>query len=157
MENHQLINQFYSAFQKLDAEGMIACYHHDILFSDPAFGEISGNRARAMWRMLCKNAVDFRLEFSNVQADEKSGSANWEAWYTFSQTKRSVHNIISARFEFKDGLIIQHTDSFNLKRWAGQALGAKGHILGGTGFFRKKLQSQTNHRLDQFIKTHSNL
>jgi len=153
--NEEILNKFYTSFQKLDSESMIACYHNDIVFTDPAFGELHGDRAKAMWQMLCKNAKDFKLEFSDVQADEHSGSAHWQAWYKFSQTNRSVHNTITAHFEFKDGLIIQHVDTFNLKHWAGQALGVKGHILGGTHFFRKKLQAQTNHKLDMFMAKNS--
>ncbi|KAA1247763.1 nuclear transport factor 2 family protein [Aquimarina sp. RZ0] len=129
---------------------MISCYHDDILFEDPAFGILKGDRAKKMWKMLCKNAKDFKVEFSNIKANDQSGSAHWEAWYIFSQTRRSVHNRIDAQFEFKDGKIIKHTDHFNLHRWASQAIGFKGKLLGGTNFFKKKLQQQTNKLLDKF-------
>ncbi|MCK5103475.1 MAG: nuclear transport factor 2 family protein [Cyclobacteriaceae bacterium] len=33
-----IIEKFYKAFENLDAEGMIACYHKEIEFEDPAFG-----------------------------------------------------------------------------------------------------------------------
>ena len=41
------------------------------------------------------------------------GSAHWEADYTFSATKRKVHNVVDARFELRDGLIVKHTDVFD--------------------------------------------
>jgi len=148
-----LINTFYTAFQKQDAKAMNACYHDDIVFHDPGFGELRGAEAKAMWTMLCQRAKDFSLEFSNVKANENKGSAHWEAKYTFSQTGRSVHNIIDAEFEFQDGKIIKHTDHFNLHRWAGQALGLKGKLLGGTGFFKKKLQAQTKGMLRKFMSS----
>lgn len=145
-----LIKTFYTAFQQQDHEAMNACYHDDIVFHDPGFGELHGEDAKAMWTMLCKKAQDFSLEFSDVKVNGDKGSAHWEAKYTFSQTGRSVHNIIDAQFEFKDGKIIKHNDHFNLHRWAGQALGFKGKLLGGTKFFQKKLQAQTNGMLRKF-------
>lgn len=149
----ELITTFYTGLSELNAEKMIACYHDDILFEDPGFGKLKGERAKNMWRMLCKNAQNFRIEFSEINVDDHTGSAHWEAWYSFSQTGRSVHNIIDAQFEFKEGKIIKHTDHFNLHRWASQALGWKGKLLGGTGFFKKKLHQKTNRLLDKFMNS----
>ncbi|WP_024769749.1 MULTISPECIES: nuclear transport factor 2 family protein [Aquimarina] len=147
----KLIETFYTGLSNLDAETMISCYHDDVVFEDPGFGKLKGNRAKGMWRMLCKNARNFKVEFSQVEANDQKGSAHWEAWYSFSKTGRSVHNKIDAQFEFKDGKIIKHTDDFNLHRWASQAIGWKGALLGGTGFFKKKLILQTNKMLDKFM------
>jgi ketosteroid isomerase-like protein len=149
--NKELINTFYEAFSNLDSKGMVACYHNDIEFSDPAFGKLSGKRAGDMWRMLCNNAKDFTIEYSKVTADELTGSAYWQATYTFSKTGRRVVNKISAEFEFQDGKIIRHIDSFNLHTWAKQAFGIKGLLLGSTAFFKNKLNAQTNKLLDKFI------
>jgi ketosteroid isomerase-like protein len=151
-----IIEQFYQAFQELDAEKMVACYHDDIVFQDPAFGVLKGERAKDMWRMLCQSqkGKDFQVKASNIHFDGKEGYAHWEAHYTFSQTGRKIHNIIEAEFEFRDGKIIRHTDRFNLHRWAQQALGPVGYIMGWTPFFRKKLQEQTKKLLDGFIRNH---
>ena len=148
MEN--LIHKFYAAFQQQDAETMVSCYHNDIVFNDPAFGTLNGDKAKNMWRMLCQNAKDFKMDFSNIKVENNVGYAHWEADYIFSQTGKKVHNIIDATFEFKDGQIIKHSDNFNLHNWAKQALGFKGTLLGGTTFFKKKLQQQTNNLLFQF-------
>lgn len=151
MSNKKLIEKFYLAFQNKDFEIMASCYHPEVVFKDPAFGTLHGDRAKAMWKMLCISSKDLKIEFNEVSADENKGSAHWDANYTFSRTGNKVHNRIDATFEFKDGLIITHTDVFNLRKWAGQAIGIKGKILGGTTFFRKKLQIQTNKLLDRFI------
>ncbi|MBE2223667.1 MAG: nuclear transport factor 2 family protein, partial [Anaerolineae bacterium] len=45
MENKQLIETFYTAFQLRDHAAMIACYHPDIHFADPVFTDLHGNRA----------------------------------------------------------------------------------------------------------------
>lgn len=148
----QLIDKFYTAFTNLDAEAMASCYHKDITFHDPAFGELKGKQAGNMWRMLCASQKDknMTVTFKNVIADNNQGSAHWEAYYTFSKTGRPVHNIIAAQFEFKDELIIKHTDRFNLHRWASQAMGLSGKLIGWTGFFQKKLQTQTHRLLHKF-------
>jgi ketosteroid isomerase-like protein len=152
MDNRRLIEQFYTAFRQLDAETMISCYHEDITFKDPAFGKLQGIRARAMWQMLCQNAIDLSVDFTDAEANDITGSARWQARYTFSKTGRRVHNKIMAKFRFKDGKIIDHEDSFNLWRWSGQALGWQGMLLGGTSFFRTRLQQQTNKMLDRFLQ-----
>lgn len=103
--------------------------------------------------MLCHSATDLKIEFSDVKANEKSGSAKWVATYSFSKTGRKVTNRISADFEFKDGKIIKHIDSFNLHKWAQQAIGFQGWLLGGTTFFKKKLQAQANKSLDKFLSS----
>lgn len=149
----EVINSFYTAFKQLDSSTMIACYHDDIVFTDPAFGTLKGTKAKAMWQMLCKNAIELTVSFNEVEANHAKGSAHWEARYIFRTTGRKVHNKIDAEFEFKDGLIIKHTDSFNLHTWARQAMGFKGLLLGGTSFFKKKLQAQTNRLLDNFNKS----
>lgn len=144
-----LIVCFYQAFHQLDANKMTSYYHKDVVFEDPAFGVLKAERARTMWKMLCESqkGKDFKIEATNITEN----SAHWEAFYTFSKTGRKVHNKIDARFEFKDGLIIKHTDDFNLHNWAKQAIGFKGLLLGGSGFFKKKLQSQTNYLLDKYM------
>jgi ketosteroid isomerase-like protein len=145
-----LIETFYTAFQKRDAETMVSCYHDDIVFRDPVFGELNDGEAKAMWRMLCQNAMDLRIEFSGITASLKKGSAHWEAWYSFSKTGRKVHNIVEAEFEFKDSKIIKHTDTFNLHKWASQAMGWKGKLLGGSSYFKNKMHQQANKMLIEF-------
>jgi ketosteroid isomerase-like protein len=146
------IEKFYKAFSELDAETMASCYAKNVVFEDPAFGVLNGEHAKNMWRMLCESqkGKDFTVVASNFKADEKTGSAHWEAFYTFSQTGRKVHNKIDAHFEFENGLIVKHTDHFNLHSWAKQAMGFKGILLGGTPFFKKKLHAQTNRLLQKY-------
>src|SRR5258706_15585665 len=103
--NEQLITDFYTAFNNHDAAGMIACYASDIVFTDPVFMELHGKEAKAMWQMLAGRSKDLTLVFNNVHADDKTGTAHWEATYTFSSTGRKVLNVIDAVFEFKDGKI----------------------------------------------------
>lgn len=143
--NEELITRFYKSFQARDAEGMVACYHPEVAFSDPVFQGLAGGEARAMWRMLCERGKDLEIAFGEVRADDSRGSAHWEAHYTFSGSGRRVHNIVDATFEFKDGLIARHTDRFDLWRWSRQALGPSAALFGWLppmqGAIRKKARS----------------
>lgn len=149
MDNKQLIEKFYASFAARDAEGMVSCYADDIEFEDPAFGPLKGNDAKNMWRMLLKNP-DIKVTCSNVEADDNTGSADWVAVYTFSKTGRKVTNRVSARFEFKDGKIIKHTDQFSFWKWAGQALGLSGYLLGWTPLVKNKVRGQALGLLAKF-------
>lgn len=148
--NAQLIERFYRAFQQRDAEAMAACYAPDVVFSDPAFGELRGAEAGDMWRMLCGRAKDLSVRYSDVVADDVRGSARWEADYLFSQTGRTVHNRIEAGFEFRDGLIAVHRDRFDMWRWSRQALGLPGVLLGWSPVVRNKVRRQARAGLEAF-------
>lgn len=149
--NEQLIDRFYRAFQQRDAASMIACYAPQVRFSDPVFTSLAGPRAGAMWRMLCERGKDLKIEFRDVRADERSGSAHWDAWYTFTGTGRAVHNSIDATFEFAGGKIVRHDDRFNLHRWAGQALGLPGKLLGWTPLLQNKIRAMAATNLDAYL------
>jgi hypothetical protein len=155
MEN--IIDRFYTAFSHLDAEKMVQCYHPDVVFKDAAFGQLKGNRAMNMWRMLCEaqKGKNFTVMYKVIHCDQEKANANWEAFYTFGPTGRKVHNKISASFIIENDLIVQHEDNFNLYSWSKQAMGLKGFFIGHTFFFRKKLQEKTNTMLDKFEKRQS--
>jgi hypothetical protein len=108
--------------------------------------------------MLIKNSKGgSKITFSDVEANDKTGSANWVAEYNFSQTGRHVINKISATYEFKDGLIIKHTDVFDMWAWSKQALGLKGYLLGWSDFLKGKIQQQTNSLLKKFVEKQKQL
>jgi ketosteroid isomerase-like protein len=152
--NAQLLTDFYAAFGRHDAEGMVACYAKDVAFSDPVFTDLHGDEARAMWRMLCERAKDLRLEASGIEADDTGGKAHWEAWYTFSATGAKVHNVIDAKFTFADGKVTVHRDSFDLRRWAAQALGLKGKLLGWLPPVQNAIRKQADAGLRAWMKKH---
>ena len=104
-----------------------------------------------MWQMLCERGKDLKIEFRDIVADDARGSAHWEAWYTFSATRRPVHNKIDARFEFEDGKIIRHRDSFSFWAWASQALGPTGVLLDGRPS-KNRVRSQAAKNLDAFVR-----
>lgn len=136
-----LIEEFYAGFAEGNAKTMASCYHKEIQFQDPAFGKLEGQDVIDMWEMLIeKSKGNIKIEFSDVEANALSGTAKWVAKYTFSKTNRKVVNVIRASFVFKDGLIIKHTDDFDIWKWSKQALGLSGYLLGWTGFMQRKIQ-----------------
>lgn len=152
--NHNLeaqITKFYTAFQQKDFETMATLYHPEATFEDAAFRLDSGKQAAAMWKMLLLSGKDLRIEFSEVKAEGNTGSAHWEAWYTFSKTGRKVHNIIEAHFEFKDGLIYRHRDHFDFWRWSRQSLGLIGFLLGWSNFLKNKVHATAMKGLQVFM------
>lgn len=150
-QNQQLIEEFYAGFAAGNAKTMASCYHKDVVFEDPAFGKLQGQDAIDMWEMLIeKSKGHMKIEFTDVQADELSGSAKWIATYTFSKTNRNVVNVIRASFAFKDGLIIKHTDKFDFWKWSKQALGLPGYLLGWSGIMQKKVRQNALQSLRHY-------
>lgn len=150
--NAQLIEKFYTTFRSRDGETMAACYADEAVFSDPAFGVLHGREVGAMWRMLCARGRGLEITFSDVQADDETGRAHWEAHYTFSSTGRKVHNIIDASFKFKAGKIVEHHDRFNFWRWSSMALGPLGLLLGWTPLVQSRVRAQARRGLEAFMQ-----
>lgn len=151
MLNEELIKHFYTSFKNGDAEGMVLCYDSNIVFSDPVFGEVQGTDAMNMWRMLLENSKgQLKINFENILANNKSGSANWVAEYQFSKTGRKVINHIQAQFEFQNGKIIRHTDKFDLWLWSQQALGWKGYVFGWTPFMKMGIRKMAIKSLSKY-------
>jgi hypothetical protein len=130
---------------------MQECYSKEAVFSDSVFVNLNSTEVKAMWHMLAKSASDLELKFDKVNGSELQGSANWTAVYTFSLTGRKVVNEIHAEFEIRDGKIIKHTDSFSFYKWARQAFGLKGMLLGRTKYMHEKVRAVSRKRLEDFI------
>lgn len=146
-----LIERFYAAFDRRDGETMAACYAPDARFSDPVFTDLRGEEPGAMWRMLTGRSDDLRVELLEHESDEERGSARWRAHYTFTQTGRPVVNDVRASFRFRDGQIAEHVDQFGFHRWARQALGPSGMLLGWTPLLRNAVRRRARAGLDEFL------
>jgi ketosteroid isomerase-like protein len=145
----ELIQRFYTAFDKHDGDTMAACYAPDAHFHDPVFGDLSGTEAGAMWRMLTAGSDDLRVELAEYSSEGDTGSAHWIAHYTFTQTGRPVVNDIRASFKFRDGLIVDHHDEFDFTKWARQAIGLPGLLPPVRSAVRKKARA----RLDEYMSS----
>ncbi len=151
--NEELVAAFYTSFKNLDAGGMNACYSDDVVFYDPVFELLQAPAAKAMWRMLCANARDFHLTFSNIKdLGEDYYTCDWIATYTFSKTGRKVVNKVKAHMKIVDGKIIEHSDGFSLHEWSKQALGFSGWLLGWNSFYQRKIKNSAKQSLLRFME-----
>lgn len=130
---------------------MTACYHKNVVFYDPVFGNMRGDRVWAMWFMLIENSEnDLSISFSDVQANDYNASAKWTATYYYGPEKRKVVNQGVGTFYIQNGKILQHTDHFDLWSWSRQALGLKGYLLGWTKSMKLKIQQESSKRLSRY-------
>src|SRR2546425_8386371 len=101
--------------------------------------------------MLIGRSKDIEITFGDIRADEQSGSAHLEAGYTYSATGRKVHNVINAQFRFQEGSILVHHDTFDIWKWASQALGISGRLLGWTPFMQQTIRRRAGQALDDYV------
>ncbi|MGZ4609994.1 MAG: nuclear transport factor 2 family protein [Actinomycetes bacterium] len=149
--NAELLARFYAAFARSDGAAMAGCYAPDARFSDPVFVGLLGEEPGAMWRMLTSRAEDFSLELVSSSANEERGSAHWVARYRFAQTGRPVVNDVRSQFRFAGGLVAEQRDEFDFYRWARQALGWQGLLLGWTPVLRGTVRRKARAGLAAFL------
>ena len=65
-DNGKVIRDLYDALDRHDGETMAQQYAPDARFKDPAFGELTGEQAGDMWRMLCSRTTDLEVDLSAV-------------------------------------------------------------------------------------------
>lgn len=146
----EVADRFYAAFARRDHATMAACYAPGASFSDPVFPDLRGERIGLMWRMLCERGTDLRVAWRVLRAADGSALVGWQAWYTFRATGRPVHNRITATMAVEHGLIRRHRDEFDFHRWAAQALGWKGRLLGWAPPVRNAVRREAARALEGF-------
>lgn len=130
---------------------MLACYHQNVSFEDPAFGKLRGDDARYMWQMLLdlgkgKTSINHTI----LSCDDQKAVVHWEARYPYGKKSRPVVNHVEASLSFKDGFIHYHKDDFNLWKWSRMALGVPGYLLGWSPFMKAKIQQTTSNQLSKY-------
>lgn len=146
----QMLHAFYQAFQQLDACAMARCYHENASFSDPVFKDLRGDQIAAMWTMLTRGAMrskgDWSLSYTIISGNERKAMVQWEAHYTMGPG-RTVHNQVTSHLAFWDGLIVRQIDEFDFWRWARQALGPTGWLLGWSKWYQRAVSAAATRRL----------
>lgn len=150
--NEQLITQFYTAFQQKDFKIMQNSYADNAIFNDAVFSNLNATEVRAMWQMLISRGADIKLSFGDVKQSGDHVTAYWEAHYTFTATGKKVVNKINAQFQINNGKIVKHTDNFDFYKWAKQAFGFGGFILGWTNAFKGKVRQTAKKKLDDYLQ-----
>ena len=96
-----------------------------------------------MWRMLCARGKDLPSSRASIEADDGARPRALERDATrIGRRGGRVDNDIDATFAFRDGRIVGHVDRFDLWRWATQALGLSGRVLGFTPLLAPLVRKQ---------------
>lgn len=149
--NLATIERLYAGMAARDGEAMAGCYAGDATFTDPVFGTLRDGEPQDMWRMLMGRSRELTVELVDHDADDTHGSAHWVARYTFGQTGRPVVNDVRSDFRFGvDGLISRQRDEFDLWRWARQALGLPGVLLGWAPVLQHSVRDRARGGLAAF-------
>lgn len=136
-ETRLALERFYDALARKDAATMAAMYATDASFEDPVF-RLRGPEIGRMWTSLLGRARDFSVAYTIAQAGPDRGSVEWTARYLFGG-RRPVVNVILSELRFVDGRIVEQHDRFDFARWAAQALGTAGKLLGRFDWFRRSV------------------
>ena len=150
-----IVDNFYRAFARRDYATMNRFYQPDAQFFDPVFQYLEGREILAMWHMLCENGKDLQISHGNIGVYDNSARVTWKAIYTFRKTGNVIHNEIKTELFFKDNLITNHFDSFNLYHWMRMALGTSGILFGWSNFMQQQVKSSAKKQLKKFILGHA--
>lgn len=145
-------HRFYDALASHDWRAMGALYADDAVFNDPVFTNLNAEQVRGMWHMLMTRGKDLSIVYHVLKDTPTEAQVRWTATYTFSRTGRRVVNVITATLRLRDGKIVRHDDDFDFHRWARQALGVPGLLLGWSDGFRAKVQAGAMSGLADFMK-----
>ena len=149
--NAAIFEQFYTAMQARDFATLRALYHPDTTFSDEAYRNLNYTEVNGMWEMLLTRGKDLKIEFEVHSTTDSTVTGTWVATYTFTLTGQKVRNVIRAHMELRNGKILAHRDRFDFYKWARQAFGFKGLLLGWTPFFKNKVHTLATKSLHKFL------
>jgi hypothetical protein len=116
----EIAERFYDAFLGRRLADMEQLYAPHVHFKDTVFEFSDRAGTMRMWRALIGNPKAggrFSYSFERVEGDVAIG--RWVADYRL--LGRPVHNEIESRLTIKDGLIVDHKDTFSWSVWARQA------------------------------------
>jgi hypothetical protein len=151
--NVLLLQRLFTALDDHDHGAMAACYSPSATFSDIAFTLKGRGQIHEMWQMICEN-TDIRATFEVLHADAVEGRVALVDHYTYTDTARTVRNVIDSRFRFQDGVIVQHDDHCDPRAWAGMAFptGVRGFLAGR---FRIVRSFAARRKLEAFRRQHA--
>lgn len=158
--SHRTLERFFTAFANLDAATMQACYAENARFDDGIYRLAGARQIGGMWTMLCaelrlRGIGQWRLEVHRLRVRDEQGRAEWTAHYRFGAKGRKVRNRVYSRFDFDErGLILRQRDEFPFWRWAGQALGMRGWLLGWSPVLRTRVQGHAARQLARHMEKH---
>ncbi|ARU92149.1 hypothetical protein SCLARK_001685 [Spiroplasma clarkii] len=150
MKNKEVVVKFFTALSKGDWKLMNNLYSKDVAFSDTVFGELNYSQITNLWEMLLTENPDLSANFKIVE-DGEVVKVQWVMVSKFGQKHRKVILNILSTLEVSKGKIIKHNDHFDFKKWAKQALGIIGWMLGSKQSFKNRIKEEAFIKLNSFI------
>ncbi len=163
----QTLYRYFTALVARDTQGMQNCYAHGVRFEDPIFNLNGDREIMAMWALLFgpgRLPTDrtnkgqggltntWAVDFHTVKTLQNHGSVRWEVTFRYAPTGRIVHNSVYSQFHFDDdGLILSQRDNFDFWRWARQAHGFLGMMLGWTPLMWDHAREQAEVSLQEVL------
>lgn len=144
-ETRAVLVRFYDALSRRDGETMAALYAPDAVFEDEIY-RLEGPDVGKMWRGLMSRAKTLQVSYTIARAGADAGTVEWTARYLYPGGGPVV-NVILSELEFENGLIVRQRDRFDFRRWAAQALGARGRLLGRFEWFRRAVSREAAKRV----------
>jgi uncharacterized protein len=144
-ETRDALARFYDALARRDAAALAGMYAFDAAFEDPVF-RLRGAEIGRMWEVLLGRAREFSVQYTIARAARDEGTVEWTARYLFGG-KRPVVNVILSELSFREGRIVTQKDAFDFPRWAAQALGPVGRLLGRFAWFRRSVSRKARRGL----------
>lgn len=148
MEKEVILKEFYEAFAKGDFKKMNSLYSNDVVFNDPIFKGLDYKQVTNMWSSLLSNKKESKFNvFFEIKEENNDKYVIWTATYLFGEKRRKVINIVESRMEIENNKIVKHTDNFNFKKWANQAIGGPAYIFGNQKWFKNKISKVAKEKL----------
>ncbi|HYB54274.1 MAG TPA: nuclear transport factor 2 family protein [Thermoanaerobaculia bacterium] len=144
-ETRSALTHFYDSLARRDGEAMAAMYAPNAQFEDPIF-RLTGSDIGKMWIALTRRVKDFSIAYTIGQAAAGHGIVELTARYLYGG-RRAVTNVILSELDLENGLIVRHRDQFDFPRWAAQALGTPGRLLGRFEFFQRMISRKAARTL----------
>ena len=144
-ETREVLTRFYDALSRRDGETMASLYSPDASFEDEIY-RLRGEDVGKMWRGLMSRAKTLTVSYTIAKAGAGDGTVEWTARYDYPGGGPVV-NVILSELELAGGKIVRQRDRFDFPRWAAQALGTKGKLLGRFEWFRRVVSREAAKRV----------
>jgi len=147
IENKNVITGLYNAYKERNPELMASFYTEDASFKDEIFGEVTGQEIPKVWEVVHSTTSNFYLYFHIVNVNKNLATVNSQLSYTFKHTGRKIDISITSIFRFENGKIRHQVDEYSLWKWASQAFGVSGFLLGWNPKFKNKIRQSAQNTI----------
>ncbi len=143
-ETKAVLTAFFDALGRRDGDAVAAFYAPDARFEDEIFRLESADVPK-MWTALLRGSKTLEVSYTIARAGAGSGTVEWTARYVYPGGGPVV-NVILSEIQLAEGKIVRQSDRFDFPRWAAQALGRPGRLLGRFEWFRRAVSRKAAAR-----------